>query len=243
MAPNVAPCEPTMAEEATMTEPTMAKEDAKENLERLKAIRAAHRGVITKKVQQAIEVLGDEGDMLTDEDFQQLDVIKRLLDGKLKKLEEIDQNVLLLCTLETTEHEIEESDKVSANVVACQKKIHDAVQKHNKRMNSVTTTVSRSPQQLLNQGMYSHNPFGASPPSANQIKVKLPKLTLPRFQGDLTNWMSFWHSFESVVHKNPSISKVDKFNYLNLWLEGTARRTVQGLTLTEANYDSAVEIL
>ena len=32
----------------------MAEEDAKENLERLKAIRAAHRGVITKKVQQAI---------------------------------------------------------------------------------------------------------------------------------------------------------------------------------------------
>ena len=33
------------------TEPTMAEEDAKENLERLKAIRAARRGVITKKVQ------------------------------------------------------------------------------------------------------------------------------------------------------------------------------------------------
>ena len=100
----------------------MAEEDAKENLERLKAIRAAHRGVITKKVQQAIEVLGDEEDTLTDEDFQQLDVIKRLLDGKLKKLEEIDHNVLSLCTLETIEHEIEESDKVSAKVVECQKK-------------------------------------------------------------------------------------------------------------------------
>ena len=66
------------------SEPTMAEEDAKENLERLKAIRAAHRGVITKKVQQVIEVLGDEEDTLTDEDFQQLDVIKRLLDEKLK---------------------------------------------------------------------------------------------------------------------------------------------------------------
>ena len=81
------------------SESTMAEEDAKENLEQLKAIQAVHRGVITKKVQQAIEVLGDEGDTLTDEDFQQLDVIKRLLNGKLKKLEEIDQNVLLLCTL------------------------------------------------------------------------------------------------------------------------------------------------
>ena len=55
----------------------MAEEDAKENLERLKAIRAVHRVVITKKVQQAIEVLGYEEDTLTDEKFQQLDVIKR----------------------------------------------------------------------------------------------------------------------------------------------------------------------
>ena len=31
---------------------TMTEKDTKENLERLKAIRAAHRGVITKKVQQ-----------------------------------------------------------------------------------------------------------------------------------------------------------------------------------------------
>ena len=121
----------------------MAKEDAKENLERLKAIRAARRGVITKKVQQAIEVLADEEDMLTDEDFQQLDVIKRLLDGKLKKLEEIDQNVLSLCTLETIEHEIEESDKVSAKVVECQKKIQDAVQKHNKKMIITWRVVKR----------------------------------------------------------------------------------------------------
>ena len=102
-------------------------------------------------------------------------MIKRLLDGKLKKLEEIDQNVLSLCTLETIEHEIEESDKVSAEVVEYQKKIQDAVQKHNEKMNSLTTTVSSPPQQMFNQGMYSHNPFGASPPTVNQVKAKLPK--------------------------------------------------------------------
>ena len=127
-------------------------------------------------------------------------MIKHLLDGKLKKLEEIDQNVLLLCTLKTIENEIEESDKVSAKVVECQKRIQDAVQKHNK--NSLTTTGSSPPQQMFNQGIHSHIPFSASPPSANQVKAKLPKLILPQFWGDLTNWMSFWDSFESAVHKN-----------------------------------------
>lgn len=177
----------------------MAEEDAQETLERLK-------GVITKKVQQAIEVLGDEEDTLTDEEFQQLDVIKRLLDGKLKKLEEIDQNVLyrMFCTLETIEHEIKESDKVSAKVVECQKKIQDAVQKHKEKKSGPIAMVSGLQQQIFHQEMPPYNPFSQSPPSANQAKAKLRKLTLLKFHGDLTNWMSFWDSFESAMHKNLS---------------------------------------
>ena len=48
-------------------------------------------------------------------------------------------------TLETIEHEIEKSNKVSVKVVECRKKIKDAVQKHKEKINSLTTTVS-SPQ-------------------------------------------------------------------------------------------------
>ena len=36
---------------------------------------------------------------------------------------------------------------------------------------------------------------------------------------------------------------VDKFNYLNSVLEGTAALTIQGLSLTTANYDTAIELL
>lgn len=43
--------------------------------------------------------------------------------------------------------------------------------------------------------------------------------------------------------QNNNITKIDKFNYLNSLLEGTAALTVQGLSLTEANYDSAVELV
>ena len=45
------------------------------------------------------------------------------------------------------------------------------------------------------------------------------------------------------MHENNDISKIDKFNYLNSLLEGTAALTIQGLTLTAANYDSAIELL
>ena len=45
------------------------------------------------------------------------------------------------------------------------------------------------------------------------------------------------------MHKNPGLSKIDKFNYLNSLLEGRALRAIQGLTVTEDNYEAAVEIL
>ena len=44
------------------------------------------------------------------------------------------------------------------------------------------------------------------------------------------------------MHDNDDIPKVNKFNYLNSLLEGTAGKTIQGLTLSEANYDAAIRI-
>ena len=49
--------------------------------------------------------------------------------------------------------------------------------------------------------------------------------------------------YDSAIHSNPSISKVNKFNYLQSLLEGNAARAIKGLTLTGANYDAAVQIL
>lgn len=39
-------------------------------------------------------------------------------------------------------------------------------------------------------------------------KVKLPKLTLRKFGGDLTSWATFWDSFESSIHQNPDQVKL-----------------------------------
>ena len=73
--------------------------------------------------------------------------------------------------------------------------------------------------------------------------TRIPKLQLPHFKGDVTKWNSFWDGFDSAIHSNGALNKIDKYNYLNSLLEGPAARAVQGLTLTEANYDSAIELL
>ena len=81
-------------------------------------------------------------------------------------------------------------------------------------------------------------------PLGHVTKVKLPKLTLKRFNGDLTKWATFWDSFVSSVHSHPGLSDVDKFNYLNTLLEGTAAaEAISGLKLTGPNYGEAVAIL
>ena len=64
-------------------------------------------------------------------------------------------------------------------------------------------------------------------------KVKLPKLALKKFNGDLTKWITFWDTFESIIDTNPDLTDIDKFNSL---LEGLAFESVSGLKLTAANY-------
>ena len=79
--------------------------------------------------------------------------------------------------------------------------------------------------------------------SQSTTKPRLPKLVLPKFNGEITKFKSFWDSFDSAVNKNADLSSVDKFNYLHALLEGQAARAIQGLTLSESNYQAAVEIL
>ena len=60
-------------------------------------------------------------------------------------------------------------------------------------------------------------------PAPVERRVRLPKINMKSFNGDLTTWTPFWDSYASSVHDNPTLSDVDKFNYLNSLLEGSAR--------------------
>ena len=45
-------------------------------------------------------------------------------------------------------------------------------------------------------------------------KIRLPKLEIEKFNGDVINWSSFWNQFSSAIHENDSLSEVNKFTYL-----------------------------
>ena len=75
------------------------------------------------------------------------------------------------------------------------------------------------------------------------VRVKLPKINLQKFSGKVEHWQEFWDSFKSAIHESSGLAKVDKFKYLRSYLEEPVRKVVGGLSLTDAGYDSAIQIL
>lgn len=90
-------------------------------------------------------------------------------------------------------------------------------------------------------GSQSFNNFSTNANLMSSLpKAKLPKLALPKFRGEVTQWQNFWDSFNSAIHVNQHLSLIDKFNHLYSLLEGRRR---EPYNWTEANYNSAIEIL
>ena len=196
------------------------------DLERLKAVRAGHRGVITKLTRELDEAL--TSGTATGEKVGRLNVIYEQLQNKLSVLQKIDNEVLALCTVDNKEREIDESEVITARILDYRRRTEAFL-----KPTSVTVTASA---------------VGSSPPIVSPAlvpaaKTCLPKLELQKFKGNIIGGTSFWDSFKSAVHNKPDISKLDKFNYLCSLLEGTASKVVQGLTLTADNYDAAVALL
>ncbi|XP_054712948.1 uncharacterized protein LOC129222459 [Uloborus diversus] len=73
--------------------------------------------------------------------------------------------------------------------------------------------------------------------------VKLPKITIPKFYGDVSQWLTFWNSFETAIHANEHLDEIDKFNYLKAHLGRTALGTIEGFSISAENYGKAVKLL
>ena len=77
--------------------------------------------------------------------------------------------------------------------------------------------------------------------SLTESKIKLSKLELCKFNGDIIEWKGFWDQFKSAVHENERISPIEKFSYLRSILEEKAFSVISGLTLSYDNYNQAIE--
>ena len=72
---------------------------------------------------------------------------------------------------------------------------------------------------------------------------RLSKIELKKFAGQIVKWQEFWDTFEATIHKNSSLQPIEKFNYLRAQLENEALQSIEGLELTNTNYEVATILL
>ena len=78
---------------------------------------------------------------------------------------------------------------------------------------------------------------------SKRTSVRLPRIELKNFGGQIIKWQEFWDTFEATIHKNPSLQPIEKFNYLRAQLENEALKSIAGLELANANYEAAINLL
>lgn len=76
------------------------------------------------------------------------------------------------------------------------------------------------------------------PPSCSSHHIKLPAMELPKFSGNLQEWVSFRDIFTNAVHHS-KLTNVEKLTQLKALLTGEAARQVRSIILSDANYDIA----
>lgn len=73
-----------------------------------------------------------------------------------------------------------------------------------------------------------------------QAEVRLPKINIPIFSGEYTEWPSFYDLYCSTIHESTSLNPVQKFQYLKGQLRGEAEKLLRHISITEANYMEAL---
>ena len=84
-----------------------------------------------------------------------------------------------------------------------------------------------------------HAPTSSS--SSDPNGVKLPKLDVPTFDGNILNWKTFWEQFGVSVHGRSKLADSEKLAYLRHALKGgSAKSVIEGLSRSGDHYDEAI---
>ncbi|XP_054717258.1 uncharacterized protein LOC129226652 [Uloborus diversus] len=189
------------------------------DLKALKAIRTPYRTLATRICNKIEEKLNNTSTPI--EDFEDL---KIQLDEKTVLLKDLNEQILPL----TDEKDIE------SEIFGCAE--------YSDKMRTLKLKIDRKILKFNNSTSGSQNVSGFE--SLNLINtVHLPKLQIDKYYGERDKYLNFWSQFENAVHKNPSLTDVDRFSYLKSLLGGSAANAVSGFALTAENYKIAIEIL
>ena len=163
------------------------------------------------------------------ENEDQISELQRLRNGfseKLEKIKELDEKLLELLPQKDSESELKD-------ILMREDSNFKIIAKIDRRLSKIP------PVGILNSLSISNT----IPSVSQDAKVKLPKLELPNFDGDIINWRGFWDQFQVAIHENKTIAEIDKFTYLKSFLSNSALSAISGLSLISTNYKEAIDIL
>ena len=189
----------------------------------LRRQRAAHRAVARHKI---IEV-EDAFTASATPDALQLEQLKKGLKETYEKLNKLDEDLMPHVDPGDIDKEIEDSEQIKDDLFAVMAKVEHVLAA---ALPAVSTSIA---------------PVTATPAAAapHHTKTKLPKLKIKNFSGNITGWSPFWGMYKSSVHDNTSLSNIEKFSYLQSLLVGKAQEAIAGMSLTDANYTAAIDLL
>lgn len=198
-------------------------------LDRLRKKRTVVRASTTKVVNEIFN-------LFTTDPLQSGELEERLALLSLKEisLKKINEEIEELVDIDSLEEEV-------ASCEVYEEKISVAKTKANRTLKTIqkSSNTSTSGATGLSDGDISVT-TEARPA---RLTVKLPRLEITRFRGDFRSWQSFWGQFETTIHQNETLSNIDKFKYLKSYLMDRAAMAIEGLSVTEQNYNIAVDLL
>ena len=82
---------------------------------------------------------------------------------------------------------------------------------------------------------------GHSPMHGISSGIKLPKIHVPTFDGNVVNWSSFWQQFNMAIHSKAQLNDTEKLVYLRDALKGgPAKHVIEGLVQDAEYYEEAI---
>ena len=160
------------------------------DLARKKRIRAGHKASITKTMAKVDDALAAEPVAVSG-----LPLLRLTLKENLEVIRTLDSEVIEL---------IEEGEALITEIQQAgeyRESIHSYLLRIEVALGPATPPIGGAT-------------AGKTAPSMSTT-MKLPRLKLKAFTGDLMQWTPFWESFEAAVHTNTHLTPVETFNYLN----------------------------
>ncbi len=87
------------------------------------------------------------------------------------------------------------------------------------------------------------NKISTKKSSPKKLNLRLPDMSLPKFDGKYEDWPTFQDLFCASIHNNSDLSGSQKLQYLKSCLTGQAESIIKSFTITDVNYSEAWSLL